>query len=929
MDDKLIKSRIQSNMETIEQYKKMIVELEKENIIMEEEMIKVKKMENTIKLNEQQNEAVREIENDSIIIACPGSGKTHTLIAKVVYLINENNINPENIILITFTKKASHEMTMRLEKYIKGRLYHSGTIHGLAYRTLQKYNNINYTILDEVDTYKTIRQMISMEKVDEEERAILSKEVTIVYEQLGSYYPAEIDDIIEMNKMDEHKNELKNIFTNYEKFKIENKYLDFNDLMSKFLIFLDGDESKEFKENIKYILFDEYQDINSIQEMILKKIRHNKQIITLVGDDAQSIYAFRGSNVKYILDTSQNDKIKTFRLEMNYRSTSEIVNFCNNIISHNKNQIEKNMIAYNGINNIKPRILGFDTLDDEIKYIVKRIKDNHKIGIELNRQVIITRKNRQLDQFEIELIKNKINYVKSKGIGILDRIHVKDYLSFMIIVVNKDSIIHWKRILQTCDGIGTITADKILESNKNKLNAVIGDHGTSVNSKLKELKEILHYLTNNKKLNEIELENYSKKVINYISKKFIQKKDTMTNEEKIEDLQTLEEYLISSESISKFLEDIHLNIEIPAGNKAEESDDYLSLSTIHGSKGLEWDYVYFAGCSSENVPSIRSSIYKNELEDLEEERRLFYVGCSRAKKTLEITMSYSFHGEKNSNFTSPFINEIDDDLYDSINLKFPERLNSGDVTTIVRNYLLIKTGTPLYDYMKDLEYTYKILYINEYKSLFRRHPYEYILGTFIDNLIAKIVWINYHKIIKTFEVNEYQRQNYKKDKYYYTYIDSNNDWKDSLDAVLWITLKTNRKLNLFSKLLPWIKSNIEWFKKIEKSIINLVEENLKDDDNFIGIHYNVSYGSVMGEIDLIVNDNLIEIKTSTTTSITMRNVLQTILYRYMLIKKGLKVNKISIINPIEGDIYEFNTNGKWKNTFNIYNKMIPKKINNK
>jgi len=955
MDKKIILSKILSNNEKINNYKKLIHQIELENIKLtniefDKKLEKNKKLVNNFNLNKSQKEAVNEIINNSIIIACPGSGKTHTLVAKVIHLIVDHQVDSQQIILLTFTKKAAHEMTNRLSKYLgKQQLFHSGTIHGLAYRMIQKYDKINYTIIDESESHKALRNGIS-KKIKDESIIIISKYLPIIYDQLVSRYPINLKEILEDYKINEYSQAIKNALEEYEKYKKENKYLDFNQLMIKFLEFLNKDDSIELKDSIKYILFDEYQDVNPIQETILRKLSNRGQVLTVVGDDAQSIYAFRGSEVQFILDFeksySKENKVKVFKLENNYRSSPEIVNFCNQIICHNQNQIKKNMIAINPSNEIKPRIIGFNKLHDEIKYVVNRIKNNLKIGIKLNQQVIITRKNRQLDQFELELIKNKVNYIKSKGIGILDRIHVKDYLSFLVILQNPKSEIHWKRILNTIDGIGFKTSNIILNnSNKNHFESIFNHHNNKINNLLEELHSLFtnvynngklitqeEYLKNNKE-NDSEnyLRNYSRRIIAFLRnkiKKNIKPNEKISFEEKIEDLDILENCLVSTGSIHKFLEDIHLNIDLPIESSHNQSDDYLSLSTVHGSKGLEWEHVFFSGCSSDNVPSIRSNAFSNELKDLEEERRLFYVGCSRAKTMLEITLSYSYQGETNNQYASPFIKEIDNDIYDSSGLIFPQKLNTGNVTNIVYNYLLCDTSTPLYPYLEKLTYTYKINYFWEFKNIFYRHPYEYLLGMFIDNLIAKMIWVKHYKIIKDFDIIEYHRNNLKKDSYYYTYLDTNNDWRDSLDSVLWITLKSKKRLNLFKRLLPWVISNKKWYELIEKTVLNLIQSKLKKNNNFIGIHYNLSFGQVMGEADLIVNDSLIEIKTSKDISITTRYVLQTLLYRYMLVKKGFKVKEIIFFNPIQGDMYTLHTKSPWKNTFSIYNKVVPKKIKN-
>lgn len=929
-----IQEKIKTNNDKILEYRKLINELENSNVVLVEQLDKFQKNLDQFTLNDSQKEAVHSDSQNSIIIACPGSGKTHTLVAKVSYLVNQKNINPQKIILITFTKKASQEMNERLNKYLGGQsLLHTGTIHGLAYRTMQKYYKVNFTILDDKDThsaiYKTADEYLEQTELDDEEKGLLKKSMGYLYESRGSKYPCKIKDLVSDIGLKQYTKHFNQMFEDYQSFKDKCNYLDFNDLMIKFYHFLDEDISEEFKNSIEYILFDEFQDINNIQNEIIMKMNEKCQKLTAVGDDAQSIYAFRGSEVKYIINfNKEHNDVKTHRLEVNYRSSPEIVNFCNAIIKNNHNKLEKKMNANKNNNHIKPKITGFENNLSEVKYVVNKIKENHKIGVAYKEQVIITRTNRQLDAFELELIKNNVPYVKSKGIGILDRVHIKDFLSYLVILTNPKSLIHWKRILHMIEGLGSVSINKILSKEKPIYKRILNkDFGPKILKKIMPIYNLLTDLTSIlKSKNEDRNEIVCHKIINYLTpliKKKTKVKEKSTVSEKIEDLETLTNYLSNSGSIENFLSDIHLSIDIVKENKTEnETETYLQLTTIHGSKGLEWDYVYLSGVSSNIMPNYRNNYFIDEMKEVEEERRLFYVGASRARKELELTLSYrDFYGSGNT-YVSSFINELPSELYISQNLRFPEILTKGNVTQIVSNYIVAKSITDVYSLLKDIPYSHTVMYTTNLKEM--RFKNEKLLGIFTDNLICKMIYQEFYELIEKFSVPMYERHSFKKDKEYHKYIDPNNDWEDNILAVAHVSIYPRSRKRYLKSLQSYISTptSKKLFKKINKAVINLINKELSSDKpNKIELHPNVSFGEVMGEGDILINNTLIEIKMTKDCLITTRNVLQTLMYRYMLLKKGIKIKKIILFNPFFGESYELNIT-KWNKTTKIWKKLL-------
>lgn len=953
----LIEDKIKNNSLEIIKYRKLINELEQTNLKLENELNKNHQKTYNFDLNEQQALAVKEITCNNIIIACPGSGKTHTLIAKVNHLINYEQIDPQKIIMITFTKKTAQEMNERLlNKVGCNNLLHVGTLHGLAYRTLQRYDKINYTILDENDCHKSIRNIYEEllkrpkyhNKYNDEIQSYLYKKIVTLYDVLMTRYPIKLKELLQDKKLSEYFNIIRDTYINYQKFKKDNKYLDFNDLMVKFIEFLNDGRSDSFKSSYDYILFDEYQDINCIQDLILRQLNSKCYNLTVVGDDAQAIYSFRGSEVKYIINFKDTyDNVKIHKLESNYRSVPEIVDFCNHIIKCNNNQLEKNMVAVKESINIKPKITGFTSVNDEVRYIIDKIKDNVKCGVSLKEHVIITRKNRQLDNFEMELVKNKINYVKSKGIGIMDRIHIKDFLAFLIVLANKDSVIHWKRILSLLPGIGGVTVMKIVslmstDSNLNIPQIILKPHTYLSPIISNKMKDLSHLYTKMIKLYEkTKYDKLCTKIISFLKpiiKSRMTIKEKTPYEDKIDDLQTLKNYIITSESLVNFLADIHLNVEIEKKNNfinnddLEKSNDYLYLSTIHGAKGLEWDYVYLAGCSSDMIPSLRSNIYTIEIDDFEEERRLFYVGCSRARKSLELTLSYDYHFVSNHIYASPFIKDLDPNLYNGLNLNFPKRLDKGDVTHIINNYMLLHGSSKVYPYLKSLKYTYKSYYRPHYEPLIYKNKCELIYGTFIDNLIAKMIHQEYLEVDTDnyipLHVPIYERSNINYDVHYYNYVDPSNDWQDIINSILRISIiKTNLPMKFVDlyKLLTSIEQ-IKLYQNINNMIRHIMidciksakEKGQKMPKDIINLHHNISYGSIMGEADVVIGRTLIEIKTSRECIATTKYVLQTLMYRYMLRKKDIRIDNIIMMNPLLGEIYTLRVTPDWKHNFRVF-----------
>jgi len=898
--EKIIKEIADYNMKIFDLQNKLL-EIEQNIIDMNH-----KKIMNTLTLNEQQLEVVNATEKYIVTVAAPGSGKTHTLISMYIKMIVEDKVDPASILIITFTKKAGQEMAGRLASIIPTKLpAYVGSLHGLAYRILQEYNNINYTMLDEKETKDLLKDLCDKN----DEFIEFKSKISLIIDKSSSSFPFNIKPILKELKLEALEDKINLLLSIYKEKKKNENLLDFNDLMIMLCEFLDKKASNEYKNKIKFIFFDEYQDVNPIQHYILSKFKKNSRIM-VVGDDAQSIYAFRGSSVKFILNFPVEFKPnKMYLLEKNYRSTKQIVDFFQDIIKKNTNQYEKDVVSVNPNNGVKPTILGFEDYRKRDQWIINDIMKNKEAGVPISKMVILARKNESLDRIELELVKQGITVIKHTGLSILDKSHVKDFLAFLTIIINEKSSIHWKRILAL--QLGVNTAHEIIDNSINIRDSIrkLKDTQASYSNYLKELDSIVTTVSN-KNLKDVDK---GRHILLFLEKIWQSKnKHDSHFDEKIKDINLLLSYL-SNGNIHQFINELYLNQSIEVN-----LDNSIYLTTIHGSKGLEWNYVYIIDVDSENFPSIRQNYYVNEGDDSEEERRLFYVACSRAKQNLIITYNYCFNpSDKNYMNMSPLIREINPELYTAINMKYNHYPMCGYIAQDVSNYLKYVGYSKIYPFLKEMDIKKDVLHsayeIPKYLDKFKYS--KGIINSFINLLIAKMIQINFTKNIKKFDLNieslpQKIRQNYK---------DELNDWRNILEDLFQIsTLDVKDDGNIFPDLKNLLINPqiYEHYDKISKSLINHIKL-LKPKE--IYSRYNVSHADIKGEIDLLVDDTIIEFRMNQNELGSTFNISQTLIYGYLLHKKAKKINNVILYNPLSGDIVRINTSEvKFKDVATMY-----------
>jgi DNA helicase-2/ATP-dependent DNA helicase PcrA len=852
---------------------------------------------NSLKLSNKQREIVEAIDDNILVIACPGAGKTHTLISRYVNLVLKHNIKPETILLITFTKKAGQEMLHRLEDIIPSKLpFHVGSLHGLSYRILQNFNNINYTVLDEKETKDLLNQetniIINQETIDDDDISLIKSKINCIIDQVSTNYPINFKNILQKHKLTKYYKIINNIYKSFNKRKKQENAIDFNDLMIQFCDFLKSVKGSEFINKIKYIFFDEYQDINPIQNFILNMFQ-NKSKIMVVGDDAQSIYSFRGSSVKYIYNYSIGTK---YFLVENYRSSTSIVNFCQNIIEKNLKQFDKKVSSGQIEIGLKPSIYGFKSItkklsgqEEQYKWIVQDIIKKIANNIPLSNIVILARTNRALASIELELIANKIHVVKQLGIALLDKYHIKDFIAFIIIITNPKSSIHWKRIISLHKGFGMIKANEIVENCINIYDKILTL--SYDNEELNNLLIIIDIINNT--INDFEK---AKIILNYLEKLWLYKRSNI--EEYRYDILTLLNYLKNS-NLKGFINDLYLNQEIET-----LYDNALYLSTIHGAKGLEWEHVYLMDVNNNDFPNNQTTYYIDELETMEEERRLFYVACSRAKKFLTIT----YHTDEKTDM-SLFIRELDCKLYFSNNVIKNELQLENNISKDITNVLRNIGYTNIAIFFEKINNNNKSLHsqfnipnsVNKLKN-------KFIIGKFTNYLIFKMIQNNFPNKIKKFESNILHKNELFSKTIYHEYIDNHTHWNNLLNNIFYTSTYLVNSIAI-ETYKNFLLNNDLFYKELEVGIRKLVDMFKPKE---IYTNYCLNFDLLKANIDLLFDDILIEIKVSSNEICNIQTLCQAFTHGYLMTKKNIKINKIvlynvesGVINIIDTSVFDF------------------------
>lgn len=600
-------------------------------------------------LNEQQYEVVTKAEGASLVLAGAGSGKTRTLIYRLAYLL-ERGVRPQNILLMTFTNKAAREMQDRTEMLLKYRpkgLW-SGTFHHVGNRTLRMYSKEvgypkDFGILDQQDSRDLIKAcMKKMGPKAKEERFPKASVVQTII-SMATNTGKTVEKIIDerYSYFSNFSGEIKDIKKLYEKKKLDSGNMDYDDLLSKWKWLLENVPAarERFTGQFHYIMVDEYQDTNYIQAEIINLLGSEHKNILAVGDDAQSIYSFRGAQVENILKFP--DKFpgaKIYKLETNYRSTPEILDLANDSLLNNENQFEKHLKAVNPSLE-KPALVEVKDMYSQAKFIAQRVLELREEGMEMRDMAVLFRAHYQSAELEMELVKRGIPYVVRGGIRFFEQAHIKDILAYLKLVVNPMDEIAWIRTLTLCPGIGPGYAEKIYQAYRKGGRDIVAFIRSEDISYVVPKKAQAGYVRFNKIMRAItdpDHELLAGELIELILENGYETHllaNFENGKDRVDDVHELVNFSHEYKDLNDFLSDITLreNFRGETITASPDEDEQLVLSTIHQAKGLEWEVIMLLGLCEGQFPHPKAMADSDEME---EERRLFYVASTRAKKYL-------------------------------------------------------------------------------------------------------------------------------------------------------------------------------------------------------------------------------------------------------------------------------------------------------
>jgi len=654
-------------------------------------------------LNKPQKEAVFHTEGPLLILAGAGSGKTRVLTHRIAYLIEEKGVNPWNILAITFTNKAAEEMRQRVDSLvgIGAESIWVSTFHSMCVRILRRYiDRLGYdnrfTIYDTDDQKTLMKEVCRKTDIDTKrfkERMLLSVISSAKNEMI---LPEEFElnaggDFVQLK--------IAKVYKEYEAQMRANNALDFDDLLVKTVQLLETqpDVRENYQERFRYIMVDEYQDTNTVQFRLVSLLAGKYRNLCVVGDDDQSIYKFRGANIRNILDFEKEfSDAKVIKLEQNYRSVGNVLEVANSVIRNNKGRKEKTLWTDNEKGE-KIRLRQFDTAYDEAQFIAEDIKDETAQGANYSDHAVLYRTNAQSRLLEEKFVAMNIPYKIVGGINFYSRREIKDVLSYLKTIDNGKDDLAVRRIINVPKrGIGLTTINRIQESAAARgigfydaLSApdLIPGIGRSA-SKLDSFAALIEYFKGRSE--ESGVTDLLTEVIEKTGyTESLEADDPEELEARVQNIDELvSKAAVYEEScsdrgerptLSGFLEEVALVADI---DSVAEDRDYVILMTLHSAKGLEFPHVYLAGMEDGLFPSYMS-ISGDDPEELEEERRLCYVGVTRAEEKLTLTCARMrlVRGERQYNSMSRFIKEMPSALIDtgkreggfSQNVSFPLR----------------------------------------------------------------------------------------------------------------------------------------------------------------------------------------------------------------------------------------------------------------
>jgi ATP-dependent DNA helicase UvrD/PcrA len=601
-------------------------------------------------LNPAQYAAVTALDGPVLVIAGAGSGKTRTLVYRVARFI-ESGLPPQNLLLLTFTRKAALEMLNRaglLLGTVCDRVA-GGTFHSFSNTILRRYGSEGgldpgFTILDRPDGEDVIQLLRNSRGLGEREKRFPRKNTLSDMFSASVNKATGLEEIVltEYPHFSEHLDEIQQLERAYTDYKRQRSLLDYDDLLLKLQELLEAKREirEQLSETYRAIMVDEYQDTNKIQARVVRLLCATHENIMVVGDDAQSIYSFRGAHFKNIMDFPKEfPKSRIFNLEENYRSTQPILNLTNEIINQARERYPKHLFTHQKEGR-PPVVVQAENENWQSRFVCQKVLELREEGVPLEEIAVLFRSSHHSFDLEIELIKHGLPFVKRGGFKFIETTHVKDVLAHLRVLQNPRDAVSWNRLLLLRDGIGSKKSQAIiaaLAKETDWLKALKAQADQKSGSALNELVRLFEDLLSGPAIPSEQLS----RIFGYYTPLLSQRFDDYPKRAKdLEHLYAITERYIR---LDDFLSDITLEPPSEAVSEIEPTgreDEKLILSTIHSAKGLEWHSVFIIWALDGKFPSMYS--FDND-DELEEERRLMYVAATRAKKGLYITFPVNIY----------------------------------------------------------------------------------------------------------------------------------------------------------------------------------------------------------------------------------------------------------------------------------------------
>ena len=674
-------------------------------------------------LNPPQKQVATTTEGPILVLAGAGSGKTRSIIYRTAYLINVKHINPSNILAVTFTNKAARELKNRLQRSFNISTYSLwiGTFHSVCTRILRAEQDSlpftsDFSIFDDVDQKSIFKKIYKKLDIDAKDFPVRRVSTVISNQKNSLVLPKDFFNFNEENYFTETTYK---IYKEYQNFLLENNALDFDDLLMYTAILLHDNKEirKKYADKFRYVMIDEYQDTNYAQFKIINLIAKEHQNLCVVGDDDQAIYSWRGANISNILNFEKDYKnVLTVKLEQNYRSPKSILDTANCLIKNNSERHPKELWT-NITSKDKPKLLKLENEKQEAEFVAEMVSQLSSSGTSLNDCLILYRTNAQSRVFENAFYQHKLKYQIVGGVNFYQRKEIKDIVAYLRILTNPHDSNSFLRILNFPPRkIGKVSTERIERfafDNDFNLFEAVQHEISSLNGKTAQT--VLNFGARLKKWKKLSLEipitPLVKKIINELE--LINIYDKSDDPKDIARAENLKEFVTATKEFSDnfeydtekapmltdFLQSISLQTDM---DNLDEDIETIKLMTMHNAKGLEFDHVFIVGVEDGLLPHSRSI---DDIQKMEEERRLLYVAITRAKKSIHLTYvrMRPVFGSISMAIPSRFLLEIDDDLIDSENNRYydlmaprPKRRDNTNKPIVTESQKYFKIGQNIY-----------------------------------------------------------------------------------------------------------------------------------------------------------------------------------------------------------------------------------------